>query len=47
MEIIPIKPERKAELEQFAREHGTTTADAFDTALSTYLEGGAPAPGSS
>lgn len=38
METIPIKPERKAELERFAREHGTTPADALDTALGTYLE---------
>jgi predicted transcriptional regulator len=38
MEAIPIKPERRAELERFARERGKDLAEALDDALSAYLE---------
>jgi predicted transcriptional regulator len=35
---IPLKPERQAELEEFARQRGKTPADALDEALAAYLE---------
>jgi serine/threonine protein kinase len=35
---LPIKPERLAELEEFARRRGKTPADALDEALAEYLE---------
>ena len=35
---IPLKPERQAELEEFARRRGKTPADALDEALAAYLE---------
>src|SRR6266513_47829 len=38
MKTIPLKPERQAELEEFARRRGKTPADALDEALATYLE---------
>jgi predicted transcriptional regulator len=38
MKTIPLKPERQAELEEFARLHGKTPADALDEALAAYLE---------
>ena len=38
MKTIPIKPERQAELEEFARRRGQTPADALDEALAQYLE---------
>lgn len=38
MKTIPLKPERQAELEEFARRRGKTPADALDEALGTYLE---------
>jgi predicted transcriptional regulator len=38
MKTIPLKPERQAELEEFARRHGKTPADALDEALAAYLE---------
>lgn len=37
MDAIPIKPERKAELEEYARRHGQDTATALDEALAEYL----------
>ena len=38
MSTIPLKPERQAELEEFARRRGKTPADALDEALAIYLE---------
>jgi predicted transcriptional regulator len=38
MKMIPLKPERQAELEEFARRRGKTPADALDEALAAYLE---------
>jgi predicted transcriptional regulator len=38
MDVIPIKPERKAQLEAFAQRHGKDTAAALDDALAEYLE---------
>ena len=38
MKTIPLKPERQAELEEFARERGKSPADALDEALAAYLE---------
>jgi len=38
MHTLPIKSERLAELEKFARRRGKTLADAFDEALAEYLE---------
>ena len=35
---IPLKPERQAALEEFARRRGKTPADALDEALAAYLE---------
>ena len=38
METLPVKPERLAQLEEFARRRGRSTADALDDALADYLE---------
>ena len=38
METLPVKPERLAQLEEFARRRGKNTADALDDALADYLE---------
>ena len=38
METLPVKPDRLAELEEFARRRGKSTADALDEALAEYLE---------
>ena len=38
METLPVKSERLAELEEFARQRGKSTADALDEALADYLE---------
>jgi len=38
MEMISLKPERKAELEEYARRRGQDTAAALDDALAAYLE---------
>ena len=37
MTTLPVKPERLAELEEFARRRGKNTADALDAALAEYL----------
>jgi hypothetical protein len=39
MDVIPIKPERKAQLEEYAQRRGQDTAAALDDALGEYLEG--------
>lgn len=38
MEMIPMKPERKAQLEAYAKDHGQSAADALDDLLSAQLE---------
>jgi predicted transcriptional regulator len=38
MKTIPLRPERQAELEEFARRRGKSPADALDEALANYLE---------
>jgi predicted transcriptional regulator len=38
MDVIPIKPERKAQLEEYAHRRGQDTAAALDDALAEYLE---------
>jgi len=35
---MPVKPERKAELEEYARRRGKDPEAALDEALATYLE---------
>lgn len=39
MDVVPIKPERKAQLEEYAQRHGQDTAAVLDEALAVYLEG--------
>lgn len=38
MDMMPVKPERKAQLEEYAQLHGQTPADALDTLLAAQLE---------
>ena len=38
MDMIPLKPERKAQLEEYARRRGQDPATALDDALAAYLE---------
>ena len=38
MDVIPINPERRTQLEEFARRHGQDTAAVLDDALAVYLE---------
>ena len=38
MDTIPLKPERKAQLEEYARRRGQDPATALDDVLATYLE---------
>jgi predicted transcriptional regulator len=38
MEAIPLKPERRAQLEEYAQRHGQDPAAALDEALAAYLE---------
>ena len=38
MDMIPLKPERKAQLEEYAQRHGQDPATALDEALAAYLE---------
>ncbi len=38
MDMIPLKPERKAQLEEYAKRRGQDPATALDDALATYLE---------
>ncbi len=38
MDAISLKPERRAQLEAFAREHGQNPTDTLDDALAVYLE---------
>ena len=36
--MIPLKPERKAQLEEYAKRRGQDAAAALDDLLATYLE---------
>jgi predicted transcriptional regulator len=38
MDMIPLKPERKAQLDEYAKRHGQDPASALDEALAAYLE---------
>lgn len=38
MDVIPIRPERKAQLEAYAQRRGQDAATALDHALAEYLE---------
>ena len=38
MDVIALKPERKAQLEEYARRRGQELAAALDEALAAYLE---------
>ena len=38
MDMIPIKPERKAQVEEYAQRHGQDAAVVLDEALAEYLE---------
>ena len=38
MDMIPLKPERKAQLEEYAKRRGQDPATALDDALAVYLE---------
>jgi len=38
MEMLPLKPERRAQLEDYARRHGKDTVSALDDALGDWLE---------
>lgn len=38
MDMIPLNPERRAQLEEYALRHGQDTASALDQVLAAYLE---------
>jgi len=38
METLPVKPERLAQLQEYARRRGKSDADALDDALADHLE---------
>jgi len=38
MDMIPLQPERKAQLEEYAKRRGQEPAAALDEALAAYLE---------
>ena len=38
MEMVPLKPERKAQLEEYARRHGQDPAAALDDVLAAYFD---------
>ncbi len=38
MDMIPLKPERRAQLEDYAQRHGQDAAAALDEVLAAYLE---------
>jgi hypothetical protein len=38
MEMLPVKPERKAQLDKYAQRHGQDAATALDEVLANYLE---------
>lgn len=38
MEMLPVTPERKAQLEDYAHRHGQDAATALDEVLANYLD---------
>jgi predicted transcriptional regulator len=38
MDMVPLKPERRAQFEEYAKRRGQEPAAALDDALATYLE---------
>jgi len=38
MDLMPVKPERKAQLEEYAKRRGQDAATALDEALEAYLD---------
>ena len=38
MEMVPLKPERKAQLQEYARRHGQDLAAALDDVLAAYFD---------
>lgn len=38
MEMVPLKPERKAQLDEYARRHGQDPATALDDVLAAYFD---------
>ena len=38
VDSIPLKPERRAQLEDYAERHGQDPAEALDEVLATYLD---------
>jgi predicted transcriptional regulator len=38
MDMIPLKPERRVQLEEYAQRHGQDPASALDEAVAAYLE---------
>jgi len=38
MEMMPLKPERKAQLDEYAKRHGQDPVAALDDVLADYLE---------
>lgn len=38
LETLPVKPERLAQLQEYARRRGKSAADALDDALAEYLD---------
>lgn len=38
MEMLPVTPERKAQLDEYAQRHGQNPAAALDEVLANYLE---------
>jgi predicted transcriptional regulator len=38
MEMLPLTPERKRQLDDYARRHGQDTAAALDNALAIYFD---------
>ena len=38
MDVVTLKPERKAQLDDYAQRHGQDVNDALDEALAAYLE---------
>ena len=39
MDVISLKPERRAQLEEFARQRGKDPVDALDDALAAFFDG--------
>jgi predicted transcriptional regulator len=38
MDMVPLAPERRAQLEEYAQRHGQDAASALDEVLAAYLE---------